>query len=95
MVRYLLALVGARRAPVRLSYVRGHVGEAGNEAADALARTGAARPLPAQERAYELQPKQAEEVDAGDISAEVEVDESCLMSEAELRELERELAEEL
>lgn len=93
MVRYLLHLVSARKAPVRLSYVRGHVGEAGNEAADALARTGAARPLPPKERSYDVKDvkKVGEKVE--DIEASIEVDESCLMDEEELRELERELAE--
>lgn len=92
MVRYLLHLVSARAAPVRLSYVRGHVGEAGNEAADFLARTGAARPLPPHERTYEVRDKVEDKVD--EIEASVQLDESCLMSEEELRELERELADE-
>lgn len=91
MIRYLLHLVSRRKAPVRLSYIRGHVGEAGNEAADHLARTGAARPLPPKKRSYEV--KEKVEESAEDIGASVEVDESCLMSEEELKELERELAE--
>lgn len=88
MIKYLAHLVQRRAQPVRLSYVRGHIGEPGNEAADQLARTGAMRPLPPVERSYGSGEEEVKD------EVNVELDESCLMTEEELRELEKELADE-
>ncbi|KAH9952007.1 ribonuclease H-like domain-containing protein [Amylocystis lapponica] len=90
LIRYLSALLGVRgRAGqrVQLQYVRGHVGEEGNEGADRLANRGALL-SEAPERdwgALEEALDGAERTLAGDMGAEdLEAYAACLLSPEEL-----------